>query len=458
MSGRLQSELAKNRQVIDLYVVLRADSVECERLLPRNVYEQLHRSRGLVTRNKPTSATCVLGSDQTSLNSTTVARPRRRVLATFLDERVTMSRTHTPAAAFFVSHAGRSDLGPGEDLGQANTTAPYDSFKVVDLLALREKAMADVVISLDGVDLLHELDVGQFTSKLDQLLLSADDDGWTSVRVLDTDAGSVETQGMHTERHMVAMSGDALSSAIQAAQAHQPGGILRAALAKVNRGFAKAMGNFGLAPEAIEAIDKWQTIVRETSNAQHALMQQRQMLELTERIEKLQEQSAQLMAALQERQTSVPVTFAPAGVVQQSDPMEGLSAAVMGERLGKLSAVTVRKREQEGALFSVLASGRTRGRLYPAFQAWEGIVGEPLRAVLGALRDAGAASGSTAHVFFSGVTDLLGNLTPVEVLLGRLLTTRSIDFAVMSLLESPPAERLAAVIKAAKAHAGSSAA
>lgn len=140
------------------------------------------------------------------------------------------------------------------------------------------------------------------------------------------------------------------------------------------------------------------------------------------------------------------------------DPMEGLSAVVMGERLGKLSAVAVRKREQNGTLFSVLTSGGARGRLYPAFQAWDGIAGEALQMVLAALRDGGATSGSTAHVFFFGVTDLLGYLTPVEAMCGQLFKDRPLAPAALAFLASPASERLAAVIAAAKAHAGSSSA
>jgi hypothetical protein len=55
------------------------------------------------------------------------------------------------------------------------------------------------------------------------------------------------------------------------------------------------------------------------------------------------------------------------------------------------------------------------------------IVGEPLSAVFAALLEAGATSASTAHVFFAGVTDLLSDLSPVEALLGELLTTKPLE-------------------------------
>lgn len=139
----------------------------------------------------------------------------------------------------------------------------------------------------------------------------------------------------------------------------------------------------------------------------------------------------------------------------QVTPMEGLSATAMGEQLGKISAEAVRQREEDGALFSVRASDRTSEQLYPAFQAWEGIGGKPLQSVLATLRDAGASGGSTAYVFFAGTTDVLGNLTPVEALLGKSLTARPLGTAVSAFLACPLAVRLEAVIEAAKAHAGS---
>jgi hypothetical protein len=239
-------------------------------------------------------------------------------------------------------------------------------------------------------------------------------------------------------------------------KAAEPASDLHEAIAGANRVFASALSRLGLKPDVIEALDKWQTTMRVAGSAQLALAQQRQLLEMNARMEKLEEQQVALLAFVRHAEPMVLGTVAHERMPkQETDPMDGLSAVAMGEQLGKLSAVTVRKREQEGALFSVLASGRTRGRLYPAFQAWEGIVGEPLRAVLIALRDAGAASGSTAHVFFAGATDLLGNLTPVEALLGKLLASRPLDPAVMSFLARPLTERLEAVIAAAKAHAAS---
>lgn len=51
-----------------------------------------------------------------------------------------------------------------------------------------------------------------------------------------------------------------------------------------------------------------------------------------------------------------------------SNPMDGLTTEALGQRLGEISAVTVREREQEGVLFSVLNNGRTHERLRPAFQ------------------------------------------------------------------------------------------
>ena len=77
----------------------------------------------------------------------------------------------------------------------------------------------------------------------------------------------------------------------------------------------------------------------------------------------------------------------------------------------------MRVRERAGELFSVLRTGRKRGREYPAFQAWSGIAGKPLAKVLAAL---GSASGAVAYGFFTSPTDLLGGVTPIEVLIGKL--------------------------------------
>jgi hypothetical protein len=139
------------------------------------------------------------------------------------------------------------------------------------------------------------------------------------------------------------------------------------------------------------------------------------------------------------------------------DPVAPLSAAELGAAL-KVSDQTVRARERAGELFSILRPARKRGVEYPAFQAWPGIAGEPLAktlAALGAGADpaVGVPSSTLAYAFFTSRTELLGGLTPIEVLLGQLTTARAIDADDQALLDASAAERLEVVVNAARATA-----
>jgi hypothetical protein len=118
--------------------------------------------------------------------------------------------------------------------------------------------------------------------------------------------------------------------------------------------------------------------------------------------------------------------------------------------MGGLSDETVRQREKAGELFSVLRPGRKRGREYPAFQAWPGIAGPVLAQVLGTL---GQISATDVFGFFAVENDLLGQVTPVEALMGQLARTRTLESETNELLKSPIQDRLSAVLKAAEAHA-----
>ncbi|WP_206060122.1 hypothetical protein, partial [Escherichia coli] len=94
-----------------------------------------------------------------------------------------------------------------------------------------------------------------------------------------------------------------------------------------------------------------------------------------------------------------------------------------------------------------------RAREYPAFQSWDGIRGEPLHRVLTALSPAGRCSGSTAYRFFTSPNELLGGLTPIEALHGRLTRDRALHTAATMLLEMPSEERLDHVLAVASAEA-----
>jgi hypothetical protein len=128
-----------------------------------------------------------------------------------------------------------------------------------------------------------------------------------------------------------------------------------------------------------------------------------------------------------------------------------LSAIELGQLL-HVSDQTVRGRERAGELFSILRPGRRRGVEYPGFQAWPEISGAPLAKTLAALTppDGGRVSGTLAYGFFTTRTELLGGLTPLEVMMGRLLTARAIDADVQALLDADAAARLAAVEGAAR--------
>ena len=65
----------------------------------------------------------------------------------------------------------------------------------------------------------------------------------------------------------------------------------------------------------------------------------------------------------------------------------------------------------------------------------------------------GGKSSTIVYGFFAAPTDLLGGLTPIEVLIGRLTTARDLDAEIHGLLATAAEGRLQAVIKAAEAQA-----
>lgn len=131
------------------------------------------------------------------------------------------------------------------------------------------------------------------------------------------------------------------------------------------------------------------------------------------------------------------------------DPAEALSAAQLAAVLG-VTDETVRNREAAGELFSMLRPGRKRGREYPAFQAWDGVTGGPLKEILTALD---RPSGPVAYAFFTSPQDTLGGLSPLEALVG--LTPREVSPEAQEFLGAAASERLAAVVQAAQTYASS---
>lgn len=124
------------------------------------------------------------------------------------------------------------------------------------------------------------------------------------------------------------------------------------------------------------------------------------------------------------------------------DPAVMLTAAEFGDRLGKLTDETVRLREKEGQLFSILPEGRHRGRKYPAFQLLPGIAGKPLEALLNVLGDLG---GALIYQFMTSPNELLGGLSPLQLLIKEPVS----DETAESLLGLPDAQRLDAVLNSA---------
>ena len=224
------------------------------------------------------------------------------------------------------------------------------------------------------------------------------------------------------------VSGSAKSAVAQHLHA---GSLIEDAIKKTSAAHAEALSQAGVPLVVLELLQSWVEVTVD------ARVVQRQ-IQFRSAIEDVQEDIAQ-----RERQ-------APS-----ANPAQPLSATELGQALGGLSDETVRQRERAGELFSVLRPGRKRGREYPAFQAWQDIAGKPLAQVLAAL---GRASGTAAYGFFTSPTDLLGGLTPIETLTGKLTNPRELEPEVQELLSADAVERLKAVISGAQAYAATLAA
>lgn len=150
-----------------------------------------------------------------------------------------------------------------------------------------------------------------------------------------------------------------------------------------------------------------------------------------------------------EKAVSEIIGEAERALAARRDPVEPLSAVELAARLG-VTDETVRNREAAGELFSILRPGRKRGREYPAFQAWEGVGGAPLKEILAAL---GRPTGPVAYAFFTSAQDTLAGLSPLEALVG--LTPREVSPEAQEFLRAGAPERLAALVQAAQTYASS---
>ena len=118
-----------------------------------------------------------------------------------------------------------------------------------------------------------------------------------------------------------------------------------------------------------------------------------------------------------------------------------------------LSEKSIQRRHHDGRLIAISLEGREPGRGFPVFQAWPGIAGEPLERTLkalgyqGPLEDSGTPA-AKVYQFFTGLNELLGGLTPIQVLTGvgaDVTDQEAVDF-----LAKPHDERLDFVLAVAK--------
>jgi hypothetical protein len=153
--------------------------------------------------------------------------------------------------------------------------------------------------------------------------------------------------------------------------------------------------------------------------------------------------AVEALNALIQRRVAEHIRAQPGLDGPMSASMRMLGAREVGVRLGNLSDQTVRIREKERKLFSLLRPNRQRGREYPEYQLEQGVHGRPLNAVLRTLCD---ASGEQVHAFFTTPLARLGDLTPLEMLKGAAFSGGGVD----QLLVQAPEQRLAAVLEAAR--------
>lgn len=133
------------------------------------------------------------------------------------------------------------------------------------------------------------------------------------------------------------------------------------------------------------------------------------------------------------------------------DPGRLLNVTEFGALLD-VSDEAIRQRHQAGKLIAVLKDGRERGRGYPVFQSWAGVRGTPLEETLQALGYAGPSKmdgldATQAYQFFVSRHELLGGLTPVQVLTG--VGADVADQEANEFLEQPESARLDFVKKVA---------
>lgn len=216
-----------------------------------------------------------------------------------------------------------------------------------------------------------------------------------------------------------------LPEAVAAAKHLRDQGIIEHALKAVDEVHRVALHSAGLSSHVVELLKSWLDATVETRLLQRDI------------------EFSRTAAASQELREAEEQTPLLAG------PLAPLGADELGNAMG-VSGETVRLREKANELFSILRPGRKRGREYPAFQAWTGVVGSPLKRVLAQLKP---SDGFGAFAFFSSPNDLLLELTPIEVLAGGMTSSRSVPLDAQELLAASDETRLEAVLEAARTEA-----
>lgn len=130
-----------------------------------------------------------------------------------------------------------------------------------------------------------------------------------------------------------------------------------------------------------------------------------------------------------------------------------LTARDLASALG-ISEEAIRRRHLDGKLIAISLEGREPGRGFPVFQAWPGIEGKPLERILkalgylGPLQNTGAPA-AQVYQFFTCMHELLGGLSPIQVLTG--VGVDSNDQEAVDFLAKPHEERLSFVLSVAEA-------
>ena len=123
------------------------------------------------------------------------------------------------------------------------------------------------------------------------------------------------------------------------------------------------------------------------------------------------------------------------------DPYSVVPAEELGAMLGDMDAEEVRQQEAAGRLLSVNGG-------YPIYQAWPGIAGEPFARLLAVLLDCELPR---PHDFFLYQCPVLGNLTPVEAVIGAAIKDRVFDLEAAMVITTDTAGRHEYLLGAARA-------